>query len=107
MDVELKFTVGGGQVFSIDVKKHCLESLKDIYKALITIGKLQERDEIARANALRCLEAVASMYKVSAVESEGVIVKHYNAILENLNVAVLERHAGRDFSHVFEKYIRA
>ncbi len=107
LDVELKFTVDGGEVFSIDVKKHFLESLKDIYKALITIGKLQERNEIARANAVRCLDAVASMYKVNAIASEETIVKHYNAILDNLNVTVLDRHAGRDFSHVFEKYIHA
>ena len=107
LDVELKFTVDDGEVFSIDVKKHFLESLKDIYKALITIGKLQIRNEIARANAMRCLDAVASMYKVNAIASEETIVKHYNAILDNLNVTVLDRHAGRDFSHVFEKYIHA
>jgi len=107
LDVELKFTVDGGEVFSIDVKKNFLESLKDIYKALITIGKLQDRNEIARANAMRCLDAVASMYKVNAIASEETIVKHYNAILDNLNVTVLDRHAGRDFSHVFEKYIHA
>ncbi len=107
LDVELKFTIDDGQVFSIDVKKRFIESLKDIYKALITIGKLQDRNEIARANAVRCLDAVTSMYKVSAVQSEEVIVRHYNAILDNLNVTVLDRHAGRDFSHVFERYIHA
>jgi len=47
------------------------------------------------------------MYKVNAIASEETIVKHYNAILDNLNVTVLDRHAGRDFSHVFEKYIHA
>jgi len=107
LDVELKFTVDGGEVFSIDVKKHFLESLKDIYKALITIGKLQDRNEIARANAVRCLDAVAAMYKVNTIESEEMIVKHYNALLDNLNVTILDRHAGRDFSEVFEKYIHS
>jgi hypothetical protein len=107
MDVELKFTVDGGEVFSIDVKKHFLESLKDIYKALITISKLQDRNEIARANAVRCLDAVAAMYKVNTIESEEMIVKHYDALLDNLNVTILDRHAGRDFSEVFEKYIHS
>ncbi len=96
-----------GAIFSIDVRKNFLESLKDIYKALITIGKLQERNAIARANAMRCLDAVASMYKVNAIESEEKIVQHYNAILDNLNVTILDRHAGRDFSQVFERYIHA
>ncbi len=107
LDIELKFTVDDGEVFSIDVRRNFLESLKDIYKALITIGKLQERNAIARANAMRCLDAVASMYKVNAIESEEKIVQHYNAILDNLNVTILDRHAGRDFSQVFERYIHA
>jgi hypothetical protein len=107
MDVELKFIMDGATVFSIDVRKHFLESLKDIYKALFTIGKLQEKNDIARSNAVRCLDAVASMYKINAAGSEDMIVKHYNALLDNLNTTLLERHAGRDFSHVFERYIHA
>ncbi len=107
LDVELKFVVDGAAVFSIDVRKSFLESLKDIYKALITISKLQDRNEVARANAVRCLDAVASMYKVNTIQSEEAIVKHYNAILDNLNATMLDRHAGRDFSDVFEKYIHS
>ena len=107
LDVELKFTVDGGQVFSIDVRKNFIESLKDIYKALISISKLQDRNEIARMNAIRCLDAVASMYKVNAVGNEDAVVRQYNTILDNLNDAVLNRHAGRDFAEVFEKYIHA
>jgi len=107
MDVELKFVMDGANVFSIDVRKHFLEALKDIYKALFTIGKLQEKNDIARSNAVRCLDAVASMYKINAAGSEDMIVKNYNALLDNLNNTLLERHAGRDFSHVFERYIHA
>ena len=107
LDVELKFIVDGATVFSIDVRRNFLESLKDIYKALITISKLQDRNEVARANAVRCLDAVASMYKVNTIQSEEAMVKHYNAILDNLNATMLDRHAGRDFSDVFEKYIHS
>lgn len=107
LDVELKFAVDGAQVFSIDVRKSFLESLKDIYKALVTISRLQNRNEIARANALRCLDAVASMYKVNAVGGEDAVVKQYNTVLDNLNAAMLDRHAGRDFSDVFERYIHS
>jgi len=39
MDVELKFVIGETE-FSIDVRKNFIEQLKDIYKALITIGKM-------------------------------------------------------------------
>lgn len=107
LDVELKFVVDSTLIFSIDVRKNFLESLKDIYKALITISKLQNKNEVARANAVRCLDAIASMYKVNSIGSEEAIVKHYNAVLDNLNATMLERHAGRDFSDVFEKYIHA
>jgi hypothetical protein len=105
MDVELKFYVDD-IYFSIDVRKNFLESLKDIYKALTMISRLQERNEQARGNALRTLDAISAMYKVSAAGAEDSIVKQYNALLENLNSTVLDRFAGRDYSEVFEKYIQ-
>jgi hypothetical protein len=104
MDVELKFHVDDLS-FSIDVRKSYLESLKDIYKALTMISRLQLRNRKARANAMRTLEAVASMYKVNTPTAEDSIVKQYNALLENLNATVLDRFGGRDYSAVFEKYI--
>lgn len=107
LDIELKFTLDERLVFSIDVNKNCLESLKDIYKVLISIGKLQHQQEIARNNATQCLEVLASMYKISTLESEDAIVKHYNAMLLNYNATILERYTKRDFSNIFEKYIRA
>jgi hypothetical protein len=107
LDVELKFALGDRLTFSIDVNKNCLESLKDIYKVLITIGKLQQQQEIARNNATLCFQTLASMYKISTIESEEVIVKHYNAMLLNFNAAILDRYTKRDFSNIFEKYIRA
>jgi hypothetical protein len=51
LDIELKFTIGD-KLFNIDVRKDFLEQLKDIYKALYTIGKLQRKDEIGRAHAI-------------------------------------------------------
>ncbi|WP_310481011.1 PH domain-containing protein [Chamaesiphon sp. VAR_48_metabat_403] len=107
LDVELKFTLAGVMPFSIDLEKKCIEALKDIYKALISIGKIQGKEKIARANAVLCLEAMSSMYKIDKVESEETIVKHYNAILTNLNATMLERYTKRDFSNIFEKYIKA
>ncbi len=106
MDVELKFYVDELH-FSIDVRKSFLESLKDIYKALLTISRLQDRNEQARNNALRTLDAIAGMYKLNAAGAEDAVVKQYNALLDNLNDTVLDRFGGRDYSAVFEKYIQA
>ena len=106
MDVELKFYVDDLH-FSIDVRKNFLESLKDIYKALTTIARLQERNEQARDNAVRTLEAIAAMYKLNAAGAEDAVVKQFNALLDNLNDTVLDRFGGRDYSAVFEKFIQA
>ncbi len=104
MDVELKFSLGDS-AFSIDVKKSFIEQVKDIYKALIAIGKQQSRDAIARDNAVRTLEAMGGMLKLGGVQGEAAVVSHFNAVLDNLNAAMLDRHTTRDFSRVFEKYI--
>jgi hypothetical protein len=104
MDIELKFKLDS-TVFSIDVKKSFIEQLKDIYKALITIGKQQHRDAVSRENALRTLDATASVHKLNIAPGEGGLVTQFNDLLKALNTAMLETHTKRDFSDVFTKYI--
>lgn len=104
MDIELKFDLDGLK-FSIDVKKTYIEQLKDIYKALITIGKQQLRDQASRANALRALEATASVHKLNIAPDAGGLVTQYGALLTALNTAMFETYTKRDFSDVFTKYI--
>ena len=104
MDIELKFHLDD-TVFSIDVKKAFIEQLKDIYKALISIGKQQKRDAVCRENALRTLDATASVHKLNIAPGEGSLVSQYGALLDALNTAMLDKHTKRDFSDVFAKYI--
>lgn len=104
MDVELKFVIGETE-FSIDVRKNFIEQLKDIYKALITIGKMQRRYEIARDNAVRCLDALGSMYKVGQIASDEQIAQNFNALLTTLNAAMLDKHKHKDYTSVFDRYI--
>jgi len=104
MDIELKFHVNDIK-FSIDVKKSFIEQLKDIYKALITIGKQQRRDAVCRDNALRTLDATASVHKLNIAPGAGSLVSQYGELLEALNTAMLDTHTKRDFSDVFAKYI--
>jgi len=106
MDVELKFSIGG-TAFSIDVRKQFLEQLKDVYKALIAIGRLQSRDEESRSNAFKVLGAMSSMYRIGQVGLPRDLPDQFNALLDNLNEAVLVRHARRDFGEVFGRYIHA
>ena len=104
MDVELKFSLDN-TVFSIDVKKTFIEQLKDIYKALISIGKQQYRDAASRDNALRALDATASVHKLNIAPGAGTLVSQYGELLEALNTAMFDTHTKRDFSDVFTKYI--
>jgi len=104
MDIELKFRMDN-TAFSIDVKKSFIEQLKDIYKALITIGKQQHRDAVSRENALRTLDATASVHKLNIAPGEGGLVTQFNDLLKALNTAMFDTHTRRDFSEVFTKYI--
>lgn len=105
MDIELKFTIGE-TAFSIDIRKNFIDQLKDIYKALITIGRMQRRDEASRDNALRCLDVIGSMYKIGQISSEDQVTKQYTELLTTLNTALLDKHKRRDFSPVFDRYIQ-
>lgn len=104
MDIELKFNLDDTR-FSIDVKKTFIEQLKDIYKALISIGKQQQRDAVCRDNALRALDATASVHKLNIAPGTGSLTSQYGELLEALNTAMLDTHTKRDFSDVFAKYI--
>ncbi|MFY7922057.1 MAG: PH domain-containing protein [Gemmatimonas sp.] len=106
LDIELKFTIGE-KLFSIDVRKDFLEQLKDIYKALHTIGKLQRKDESGRAHAISAASVLGAMFKINAGADVATVAAQYRSLVDELNEAVLERHTRRDFSTVFEKYIHA
>jgi hypothetical protein len=106
LDVELKFTMGD-RAFSIDVRKDYLEALKDIYKALHTIGKLQRRDETGREHAVQSASVVGAMLKLNAAHDPAAVQAYYRAVLEAMNGAVLDYHTRRDFGQVFERYMHA
>lgn len=106
LDIELKFTIGE-KLFNIDVRKDFLEQLKDIYKALHTIGKLQRKDEFGRSHAMSAASVLGSMLKLNGAAAPAAVADYYRVLLDELNNAVLERHMRRDFSTVFEKYIHA
>ena len=106
LDVELKFTMGD-RAFSIDVRKDNLEALKDIYKALHTIAKLQQKDAVGRQHAVQSASVVGSMLKLNAAQDPAAVQAPYRAVLEAMNTAVLDQHMRRDFSQVFERYMHA
>jgi len=106
LDIELKFTIGD-HIFSIDVRKDHIEQLKDVYKALYTIGKLQRHDEVARGHAVSAAGVLGAMFKIGGAVEPATVAAQYRTVLDELNDAVLQRHLRKDFSAVFEKYIHA
>jgi hypothetical protein len=106
LDIELKFVIGG-KPFSIDIKKSFLEQVKDIYKSLITISKIQHMEELKRANALRVLDVTASMYKITDLASPESAIQQFTGTLTTLNTLMLDTHMTHDYSAVFAKYIQA
>ncbi|MBW5414490.1 MULTISPECIES: PH domain-containing protein [Pseudomonas] len=106
LDVELKFVIGG-KPFSIDIKKTFLEQVKDIYKSLIGISKIQHLEELKRANALKVLDMTASMYKIANPASPEHITQQYTGTLDTLNALMLETYMTHDYSAVFSKYVQA
>lgn len=106
MDVELKFQIGDGAPFSIDVRKNFIEQLKDIYKALHSIGKLQDRDAQARDIAMQCLGVTGQMFKLGQEVTEEQVSRHYLSLLNTVNSVVLDKLSRKDFGGVFERYIQ-
>jgi hypothetical protein len=105
LDVELKFSVND-LPFSIDISKQYIEQLKDIYKALFTLARVHHHASVSRDNALRCLDTLGQMHKVTSVGSDAELVSRYTALVETTN-DTFRRLSKRDYSDVFETYIRA
>lgn len=106
MDVEIKFRIGDGAPFSIDVRKQFIEQLKDLYKALHSIGKLQERDDQARQIAMQCLGVTGQMFKLGHEVDEEQVSRHYVSLLNTVNSVVLDKLSRKDYGGVFERYIQ-
>lgn len=106
MDVEIKFHIGDGTPFSIDVRKNFIEQLKDLYKALHSIGKLQERDEQARQIAMQCLGVTGQMFKLGQEVTEEAVSRHYVSLLNTVNNVMLDKLSRKDYGAIFERYIQ-
>jgi Bacterial PH domain len=105
MDVELKFSIEDVG-FSIDVRKSFIEQLKDIYKALHTIGRQQAQYAQARDNALHCLAPIGQMFKLGGEGADpSRVTAQYEALVDAVNRQQFERFMPRDFGKVFEKFI--
>lgn len=104
-DVEIKFTFGI-KSFSIDVDKKQLEQLKDLYKALIEVSRLQNKNHVAVEDGTNGLKMANDALSRCTIEGN---ISNIVQDLTNFNLdwmeALRKTYSNRDFAEVFEKYI--
>jgi Bacterial PH domain len=105
LDIELKFVLNE-RLFSIDIGKQYGEQLKDIYKALTTVGRINHTVHNQRENAYRCLDTLGNMHKLNTVGSDAELSSRYTSLVQTVNQTI-STFTKRDFGDVFETYIRA
>ena len=105
LDVEIKFSFGSNS-FSIDVDKKQIEQLKDLYKALFEIGKMQHKNNKSYENAINSLNMANEAISKSRIEGHVAltledITKFNFGWMNNMK----DKFSNKDFGQVFEKYI--
>ncbi len=110
LDAEIKFQLGE-QTFSIDINKNQIEKIRDLYKALFTIGESCKEINRKRNVLLQSNENVQKMFNLREL-SEQVILNLPEIINQTANQ--VEVYANQrikeienyDFSEIFERYLK-
>jgi hypothetical protein len=104
-DVEIKFSFGN-EAFSIDVDKRQLEKLKDLYKTLVEVNRIQRMNHISIDDGVNGLKMANDAISRCVIEGN---ITNIVQDLTNFNLdwmeALRKTYSNRDFTEVFEKYI--
>ena len=105
LDIEIKFSFGD-KSFSIDVDKKQLEQLKDLYKALVEISKLQGKNHTHIEDGNNSLKmANDAIARASLQGNAADIVKEITNFNFSWMQSMRTTYSNEDFGAVFEKYI--
>ena len=105
LDVEIKFTFDNNN-FSIDVDKKQLEQLKDLYKALLEISRIQGKNNISVEDGMKSLNMANEAISRSSLQGNASeIVKELTNFNFNWMQTIRNEYNNKDFGAVFEKYI--
>lgn len=105
LDVEIKFSFGDVQ-FSIDVDKNYINKLKDLYKALIEISRLQILNAELQRDSREALKLACETLSNSRTENLSVrLLKELVRFKYQWLRDFKELNNNKDFGEVFEKYI--
>jgi len=105
LDIEIKFSFGNNS-FSIDVDKKQLEQLKDLYKALVEIGRIQGKNSTSIEDGMNSLKMANEAISRSSLQGNASeIVKELTNFNFNWMQNIRNEYNNKDFGYVFEKYI--
>ncbi|MEH0154244.1 PH domain-containing protein [Limibacter armeniacum] len=104
-DVEIKFELGNNS-YSIDVDKNQIEKLKDLYKALIKIGSIQDENNrllsLANESILTTSETLRGSSRSNASHEEFTAINEYSF---NWRKEAFDKYLRSDFGDVFLLFI--
>ena len=105
LDVEIKFSFAENY-FSIDVDKKQIEQLKDLYKALFEIGKIQHKNKQSYEYGMKSLDMANDAI------AKGQIQGNPSSMIEEITKFnfswmnnIRDTYNHKDFGYIFEKYI--
>lgn len=105
LDIEIKFSFGNKD-FSIDVDKKQLEQLKDLYKALIEIGRIQGINHTSIEDGNNSLKMANEAISRASIQGNALeIVKELTSFNFDWMQNLRKTYSNKDFGEVFEKYI--
>lgn len=108
-DCEIKFTFGSRN-FSIDVDKRQVEELKDLYKSLIEISKLQGKNNVLTKKSEEALHlSIDAVSRLMIPNTNQTTIASTHKEITNFNLnwfkSTIDMYNNSDFGHVFDKYI--
>lgn len=105
LDVEIKFSFADAY-FSIDVDKKQIEQLKDLYKALFEIGKIQHKNRQSYEYGMKSLDMANDAVSRSRMEGNAAnMIEEITKFNFSWMSDIRENYNNKDFGYVFEKYI--
>lgn len=110
LDAEIKFQLGD-QHFSIDIDKKQIEKIRDLYKALFTIGETLKEINRKRNILLQSNESVQKMFNLRELNEQAIlnlpaIINQTSHQVEDYTRQRLIEIENFDFSEIFERYLK-
>lgn len=106
LDAEIKFKIED-TVFSIDVEKAQIEQLKDLYKALFEIAKIQKSNAKMFDYAFKSLDIAKDAVGGSMTNSKSIAEEFAQITEDSFDFIkqIKETYVIKDFSDIYERYI--